>query len=699
MHDILDLHEFFVEGGDQKKSHVLLHISEPSTPEEKKKGYFFALSEVNRGNLEQIKHLQDIIDDIESRYFASTNTDENHDAFEEAIEHANRRGHHVLDSNDADVHCFIGILRGNTLAFSYHGKPQVALIYKKQEDSIYMDIIGEAEPDNAHLFSQLLQGTVNRGDTIYIGTPNASDLFPGHRLQKLIASRSTKETADHIEKVLSALRNGNSFGGILFKIISPNEAPRTGKQPKYIAPVQPQNPIPRDEVKQARRITEKDEPSTAQFILTGLGRALLSGLVALFLFLKKFIFGLGLLIIKLFILATNKGGQRQIVLADLKQNIENKKRYLLELPIMSKILLLLAALSAFGFLASALYIKHQKTVVIENERNQNLVQAVKDKKDAADASVIYGDSGKALSLLNEAMSILNQLPKSQPEKATLTQSIESDIATVTQSVQKWINIKSELLADLSKIQASAKTEKIVMIVDTILAYGPNDTTAYLLNTNTKKVETKTHERFPSLIAANTPKEQDQILFISGPQKITAFDQKTQTFASTDIGFNDATTSIKDLFGYNQRLYTLDPKTNQIYKHAKIQTGYDKGAAWIKSSDVNLRDAVSLAIDGDMFVLKNDGSVLKFTSGESQPFSLAGLTPALEHPELIWTYNNVNNLYILESAHKRVVVTDKNGKLIGQYTDPAWINPTSIIVNEEKKIAYILDQNKLYKFGL
>jgi hypothetical protein len=98
-------------------------------------------------------------------------------------------------------------------------------------------------------------------------------------------------------------------------------------------------------------------------------------------------------------------------------------------------------------------------------------------------------------------------------------------------------------------------------------------------------------------------------------------------------------------------------------------------------------------------LKNDGSVLKFTSGESQPFSLAGLTPALEQPELIWTYNNVNNLYILESAHKRVVVTDKTGKLIGQYTDPAWVNPTSIIVNEEKKIVYILDQNKLYKFGL
>src|SRR3989344_2445824 len=43
----LQIHEFFVEGGESERSHVLLHITEPSTPEEREKGYFFAVCELN----------------------------------------------------------------------------------------------------------------------------------------------------------------------------------------------------------------------------------------------------------------------------------------------------------------------------------------------------------------------------------------------------------------------------------------------------------------------------------------------------------------------------------------------------------------------------------------------------------------------------------------------------------------------------
>ena len=35
MAEILEIHEFFVEGSNQERSHVLLHITEPGTPEER----------------------------------------------------------------------------------------------------------------------------------------------------------------------------------------------------------------------------------------------------------------------------------------------------------------------------------------------------------------------------------------------------------------------------------------------------------------------------------------------------------------------------------------------------------------------------------------------------------------------------------------------------------------------------------------
>ena len=71
----LEIQEFFVEGSNQRASHVLLHIAEPITQNEKDKGYFFAIIEVNGSYSEQISQLQQIIDDIEIKYYDEENTD------------------------------------------------------------------------------------------------------------------------------------------------------------------------------------------------------------------------------------------------------------------------------------------------------------------------------------------------------------------------------------------------------------------------------------------------------------------------------------------------------------------------------------------------------------------------------------------------------------------------------------------------
>ena len=76
MEQILQLNEFFVEGGEQQKSHVLLHITEPSTPEERTKGYFFAVCEINNGDNAYIAELQGPRDKVENDYYATEEADD-----------------------------------------------------------------------------------------------------------------------------------------------------------------------------------------------------------------------------------------------------------------------------------------------------------------------------------------------------------------------------------------------------------------------------------------------------------------------------------------------------------------------------------------------------------------------------------------------------------------------------------------------
>ncbi len=75
MDHLLEINEFFVEGKDHKKSHVLLHIAEPVSRREKERGYFFVVAEINDGYEEQIEYLQQIIDDIEHDYYDESSDD------------------------------------------------------------------------------------------------------------------------------------------------------------------------------------------------------------------------------------------------------------------------------------------------------------------------------------------------------------------------------------------------------------------------------------------------------------------------------------------------------------------------------------------------------------------------------------------------------------------------------------------------
>ena len=129
MSDVLELHEFFVEGGDRDKSHVLLHITEPSGQKDLDKGYFFVLAEIENGHIEQIKELQQLIDDLESGYY-ETEDDQEKSAFELTLEYINRRSHKLLEYENSNLNCLVGVLQGKHLSFAYHGQPNINLYFK-----------------------------------------------------------------------------------------------------------------------------------------------------------------------------------------------------------------------------------------------------------------------------------------------------------------------------------------------------------------------------------------------------------------------------------------------------------------------------------------------------------------------------------------------------------------------------------------
>ncbi len=142
---------------------------------------------------------------------------------------------------------------------------------------------------------------------------------------------------------------------------------------------------------------------------------------------------------------------------------------------------------------------------------------------------------------------------------------------------------------------------------------------------------------------------------------------------------------------------LDSANNQIWKYQNTDLGFLDISSYLRAGGVDFNNAIAMAIDGSTYVLTSTGNIAKFTSGLSETFKIAGLDPAINNPVSLFTSDDVNNLYVLDSGGKRVVVLNKKGAYQGQYNLPMAVN--FVLADESLKKIFVISGSKVYSFDL
>lgn len=725
MRDIVEIHEFFVQGTDTDQTHVLLHISEPSADEENK-GYFFALCEIINRDQQVISQVQKMIDEVEANYY-DTEGEQKKNAFEQSIDAINRRSHQVLQNTQSKIHLLFGVIENNKIYFASRGPIAAHLIYHKGEELRHINVNQEKKTPVDQIFSSLVEGEIRVDDYFLITTDLVEQYFPLDRVQKILTQKDTKSSSMHIQKTLEQVNSESSLSGIIIHRPTEENIPRFKKLPKMASTTHSKiptaknifastlsnisqrintpktengifNPQPKKLLEQDRprsHALPKNIPRPVVFIVNGLS-IITVALVQLF---RAFFVGLFRLLRLLFILATNRRGERAQEMNQFRIGLREKVHFFKRLPILSKILLLLCFLAIIVFVVSITISKHREAEQSLVTNYEQQISEIKNKKDLAESKLLYQDTENAFAILQQAKQILNELQNNPKKNDAELQSLAKEIEVSLASLRKESNIETTLKADIAAQFTGAQTENLVRIDNTLVTFSQADKSYYFVNLDTGNIVQKNHETIPNLFKGNAPKEYDKIVFNTDPNHIAEYTVATDSLSSKDIAFPVENVNLQDIFVYNRKLYTLDTTNNQIYRHNQTQTGYDKGTAWITDAEIDIKNAISLTIDGDLYILKNNGEMSKYSAGKKQPFTISALDPVLTSPTQIWTYNDVKNIYILEPKTKRVVVIDKNGTLLKQYTSENWVNPTSMVVDEARNTIYILDSNKIYSFPL
>jgi hypothetical protein len=150
--------------------------------------------------------------------------------------------------------------------------------------------------------------------------------------------------------------------------------------------------------------------------------------------------------------------------------------------------------------------------------------------------------------------------------------------------------------------------------------------------------------------------------------------------------------------YNGNVYILDKSQNQILKYVNSDSGFVK-ANYFSSTSPDLSKAVSIAIDSSIYVLTSDGNISKFTKGNPDTFTIAGLDASLSNPTRIYTNLNDTNVYVLDNGNSRIVVFDKSGNYKNQYQAVVLKTAKDFEVLEQDKKIYVLSDGKTYKIDL
>lgn len=318
----------------------------------------------------------------------------------------------------------------------------------------------------------------------------------------------------------------------------------------------------------------------------------------------------------------------------------------------------------------------------------------------ANSAFIMEDLTVAKNKLNQARELLTALPEDTEEKKIIKQEITQEI---NKAWLKALGIKNlenlSPIADFSSIEKEIKTAELFKKDDNLYTYNSNEFFSLLrYNFKNGKIEKMpvTATIAPKIAKFAGSLEKQLIFYSQEGKNLASLNLDGNKISILDWGKTEALSSPADFTIYQDKLYILDQSAGQIFKYQKTISGFASETKWL-TMDSGLDNAVSFAIDGSIWVLNKDGEILKLFKGQLENFSYS-IEPKLEAPTKIYTQVDALYLYILDPATRRIVILNKTGAVVAQFTSDSFDDLRDLAIDESAKKIYVLNGEKVYEVG-
>lgn len=674
-----------------KESLTFSYILEPKKYKEKRGSSYLVLEIAIQEEL-ALKVAEIIKDIFESEYYKDPYKNPSYgpksisNLFENAINAVNKslatletEGYVKWDNN---IHVVICTIKNTEIHIAYTGNAHALLL----RDGEFLPMSEKDNPkSHAHVFAQTVSGVIKAEDIILLTTPELLNYLSREKIKRSLINKGLAETQKEIEGILSEIDMTDALSTLFVEIQPKTDLLAKKDEIKPLRePVQdgiiedyPSIPLPEKESKPT------PEPESHK---------------APFLFGKK---------IKDTFAIPNSHSQplssesytdpipQQKVTA--LQKIRKSTQDFFDQYINTK-----ARGKYFGIAAGAigliLVITIGSTILSGNrkEAEAKLAEVLSDassKEQEAANAIIYRDYKTAELYLNDAQKRINEELTEEQQEAEEVKEIQKKLALNFDKINKINRIQPEQIAAVN-----SSFNALFGDGNQIFATTQNEAKIFQFSGGSFEELSQEADGIsnPRFGVFNEKKNTVALLTENSIAEMPLFSKKISIVQDE---FPKENHNFVDMTLYEDKIYLLDPATNQIYRHTRAVDGYALGKEWITDKTVDIKNATSFSIDANIYVINTDGLILKLASGKQEPFQISGFSDTFSENTKLKTALEFDNLYVLDIDHKILAVFSKKGNLINQYAIETDDTLKDFLINEEEQKATILGNNSLYSISI
>lgn len=618
--------------------------------------------------------------------------------FESAVARLNQRLTRLIEergltAQELSMSSVIAAQYGKELVMATMGKPTVLLIRASVtgKTSVYNLLAGSDAPNAAPAvsYTNIVNGALTPDDRLMLATEDLRKVFDPASLADIIAGNDPVSATTILRNSLTGKSTAGSFAAMIL-----DSGPTAGAMPTRSAepvrvPLRPAiAPTAMLQEKKVETIPVQIEPKKPSAFLIALKKTL------------PIIKRAGAELKHSLIALTNKE-KRAAIIPTAKANLDRRLEWAVEsfngLSAAKRIMLfvILGAIVTGNAALAAASVRGR--IAAAAAAYENGIFAIEQKIDSAEASIIYRDEARAKTILAEARQEIAALPEKRTDQKAEKERLSGLISAKLDLLRHAVPLGAPtVLADIAADQGAPRLTKIGVSSSIIWSASATGTLykTSLKDGNTIPVEgVNLGEASPALLSA----AESGLIAVGAAGKVGMV---PATGKSSLKNYPlEADMALADVALYEGKIYGLDPARNRIVRFNPTGSGYSSGQSYLKDG-TDLANAAALDVDGSIFVLMNDGAVVRLLKGVRTDLALPAVDPAFGKPVAISATTDSERIFILDTDPGRVAVFDKNsGTLFGQYTSDSLKSATDFFIDESAKMLYAVAGSQVLKFDL